>query len=106
MDLQVQSELRRYPEVRAEPQRRIRGHRRLGGRAPIPGSGGQKVVGGDGADAQEQETEGGRQDRGRGPPRQRPTEEPSHLSPGTPPHFDKNSETTRLRVVSEVLVGE
>mgnify|MGYP007069412522 CR=1 FL=1 len=36
------------------------------------------VVGGDGADAQEEDAEGGRQGRCRGAFRQRPTEEPSH----------------------------
>ena len=30
---------------------------------PSPGSGGQEVVGGDGADAQEEDAEGGRQGR-------------------------------------------
>ena len=54
------------------------------GEAPASGSGSQEVVCSHGADAQEEETEGGRQGRCRGAFRQRPTEEPSHLLPRHP----------------------
>ena len=43
------------------------------------------VVGGDGADAQEEDAEGSRQGRCRGAFRQRPTEEPSHRRPRASP---------------------
>ena len=81
------------------------------GEAPAPGSGGQEVVGSHGADAQEEDAEGSRRGRCRGPFRQRPTEEPSTID--VPPQLHpthltstETSEMTRLRVVCEVLVGE
>lgn len=54
---------RRLPAARQRRRAVRSGHRRLGGRAPVPGSGGQEVVGGDSAHAREEDAEGGRQGR-------------------------------------------